>query len=155
MVVEALYAHGPWNLKVSNSTNYRPPTRLNYAIWRGIYGEGILFSLARDSSAVHASSFSDNAVENENRYSASLSLDYIPNLSNSACRVANSGKRKRKMEFGLRERAETPKVWSAGTDVLETPSRSQASHRPCAKHIEDADHPKDQRQQDNCGKELE
>jgi hypothetical protein len=73
MVVEALYAHCPRNVKVPNSTKHRPSTRLDYAIWRSIHSEGILFGLARDKSAVGA--FPDNAVENENRYSVLLSLD--------------------------------------------------------------------------------
>src|ERR1700704_3429710 len=73
MVVEALHAHCPRNLKVPTSTKHRPSTRLNYAIWRSIHSEGILFGLARDKSAVRA--FPDNAVENKNRYSVLVSLD--------------------------------------------------------------------------------
>jgi hypothetical protein len=57
MVVEALHAHRPRNLKESNSKKGRPSMRLNYAIWRDVYSEGILFGLARTKSAVHASSF--------------------------------------------------------------------------------------------------
>jgi hypothetical protein len=41
--------------------------RLNYAIWRDVLSERILFGLAREKSAVHASTFPNNAVENENR----------------------------------------------------------------------------------------
>ncbi len=67
MVVEALYAHCPRNLKESVSIKGRPSMRLNYAIWRNIYSEGILFGLARKKSAVHAPSFPNDAVENENR----------------------------------------------------------------------------------------
>ena len=59
-----LYAYGPWNLKVPNSTKHRPSTRLNYPIWRSIHSEGILFGLARDRSAIRA--FPDNAIEDEN-----------------------------------------------------------------------------------------
>ena len=73
MIVEALYAHCPRNLKVPNATKHRPSTRLNHAIWRSIHSEGILFDLARDKGAVRA--LPDNAVENENRYSVFLSLD--------------------------------------------------------------------------------
>jgi hypothetical protein len=59
-----LYAYGPWNLKVPNSTKHHPSTRLNYPIWRSIHSEGILFGLARDRSAIRA--FPDNAIEDEN-----------------------------------------------------------------------------------------
>jgi hypothetical protein len=153
MVVEALYAHCPRNLKVPNSTKHRPSTRLDYATWRGIYSEGILFGLARDKSAVRA--FPDNAVENENRYSVLLSLDYIPDLSNFAYRVTNPGKRNRKREPDLGERAETPKIRSAGTDVLETPFGSKSAHSSYAKHEEAADHPNEQRQHGKHWKELD
>jgi hypothetical protein len=67
MVVEALYAHCPRNLEESISIKGRPSMRLNYAIWRDVYSKGILFGLARKKSAVHASSFPNDAVENENR----------------------------------------------------------------------------------------
>ena len=67
MVVEVLYAHCPRNLKESISIKGRPSMRLNYAIWCDVYSEGILFGLAGEKSAVHASSFSNDAVENENR----------------------------------------------------------------------------------------
>jgi len=67
MVVEARYAHRPRNLKESNSKKGRPSMRLNYAIWRDVYSEAILFGLARKKSAVHAPSFPNDAVENENR----------------------------------------------------------------------------------------
>lgn len=33
-----------------------PSTRLDYAIWRGNYSEGILFALARDNGAGRATS---------------------------------------------------------------------------------------------------
>ena len=154
MVVEAPYAHCPRkNLKERNSIKGRPSTRLYYAIWRDIYSEGILFGLAREKSAVGA--FPDNAVENENRYSVLLSLDYIPDLSNFAYRVTSSGKRNRKREPDLGERAETPKIRSAGTDVLETRSGSQSAHRSCAKYEDDGDNPKEKRQHRDCRKELE
>jgi hypothetical protein len=153
MVIEALYAHCPRNLKVPNSRKHSPSTRLDYATWRGIYSEGILFGLAREKSAVRA--FPDNAVENENRYSVLLSLDYIPSLSNFAYRITSSGKRKRKRDLDLGERAEPQKIRSSGADVLETPPGSQSAHSSCAKHEEDADHPKEQRQHGNRGKELE
>jgi hypothetical protein len=67
MVVEAVYAHCPRNLKESISIKGCPSVRLNYAIWRDVYSERILFGLAREKSAVHASSFANDAVENENR----------------------------------------------------------------------------------------
>jgi len=56
--------------------------RLNCAIWRDVYSERILFGLACEKSAVHTSSFPNDAVENENRYPALLTLDYVPDLSN-------------------------------------------------------------------------
>jgi hypothetical protein len=56
--------------------------RPNYAIWRDVCSERILFGLAREKSAVHASSFPNDAVENENRQPALLSLNYVPDLSN-------------------------------------------------------------------------
>ena len=65
-VVEALYAHCPRNLKESISVKGRPSIRLNYAIWRDVYPEWILFGLARKESAVHASSFPNDAVKNKN-----------------------------------------------------------------------------------------
>jgi hypothetical protein len=58
MLVEALHAHRPRNLKESNSKKGRPSIRLNYAIWRNVYSEGILFGLVRKQSAVPASSVS-------------------------------------------------------------------------------------------------
>jgi hypothetical protein len=67
MVVEALHTHRPRNLKESKSKKACPSMRLNYAIWRDIYSEGILFGLARTESAVRASSFPNDAVENEHR----------------------------------------------------------------------------------------
>ena len=67
MVVEALYAHCPRkNLKGRNSIKGCPSTRLYYAICPVICSEDIFFGLARDKSAVRASSFPENAVENEN-----------------------------------------------------------------------------------------
>ena len=149
LVVEALYAHCPRNLKVPNSTKHRPSTRLDYATRRGIYSEGILSDLARENSAARA--FPDNAVENENRYSVLLSLDYIPGLSNFAYRVTSSGKRNRKRDLDFGERAEPQKIRGSGAHVLETPPGSQSAHRSCAKHEEDADYPKEQRQHGNRG----
>jgi hypothetical protein len=60
--------------------------RLNYVISRFIYFEGILFSLACEKSAVYVAVSLNNAVENHNRHSALLSLDYVPHLSNFVCR---------------------------------------------------------------------
>lgn len=46
--------------------------------------EWILFGLARDNGAGMATFiFADNAVENQNWYTTSLSFDYVPDLSNS------------------------------------------------------------------------
>jgi hypothetical protein len=84
MIVEAMYDHGPRNLQESKSKKGRPSMRLIYALWRDVYSKGILFGLARKKSAVHASSFANDAVENENRLPALLSLDYVPDLSNSS-----------------------------------------------------------------------
>jgi hypothetical protein len=58
--------------------------RLDYALRLGVHSEGILFGLARKESAVHASSFPNDAVENENRYPALLPLNYVPDLPNSS-----------------------------------------------------------------------
>jgi len=55
----------------------------------GITPEGILIALARNESGVRAFSFSDNAVENQKRYTALPSLDYIPYLSDFVGRVAS------------------------------------------------------------------
>jgi hypothetical protein len=41
--------------------------RLNHLIWRGVYPVRILLRLARKKSAVHASPFPNDAIENENR----------------------------------------------------------------------------------------
>jgi hypothetical protein len=82
-VFEALHAHCPRNLKESNWKKGRPSMRLNCAIWSDVYSEGTLFGLARNKRAVPASSFANDAVENENRTPALLSLDYVPDLSNS------------------------------------------------------------------------
>ena len=56
--------------------------QLNKAIWRRGYPKRILFRLAHDKGAGRAASCPNNAIENENRYSVLLSLDYIPDLSN-------------------------------------------------------------------------
>ena len=153
LVVQALYADCPRNLKVPNPTKHRPSTRLDNATRRGIASERILLGLAGDNSAVRACP--DNAVENQDRHSVLLSLDYIPGLPNCAYRVAISGERNRKREPGLGENPEPPKARSARTDVPETPSGSQSAHRSCAKHVEAADHAKEQRQQGKRWKEFE
>jgi hypothetical protein len=130
---------------------HRPSTRLNYAIWRSIVSEGIVFGLARDKSAIRASP--DYAVENENRYSVLLSLDYIPSLSDFSYQVTSVGKRNRWLN--LAEIAKAPKTRSMGTDVVETPSDGKSAHRSCAKHEEDADNPAEQRHDGDGRKELE
>ena len=129
---------------------HRPSIRLNYAIWRSIHSEGILFGLARDKSAVRASP--DCTVENENRYSVLSSLDYIPCLSDFS-QMTSAGKRNRGLD--LAEIAETPKARSTGTDVLETPSGGKSAHRACAKYEEDGDNPKEQRHRGHRRKEIE
>ena len=152
MVVEALYAHCPRDdLQPPNSIKHRPSTRLHYAIWRRIHSERILFGLTCDKSAVRATP--DYAVENENRYSVLLPLDYIPSLSNLTYRVTSSRKQNRGLD--LRENDEAPKIRRAGTDVLEAPSGSQSAHRSCAKHEEDGDSPKEQPHDGDRRKELE
>jgi len=67
MVIEAPHAHCPGDLKESISIKGRPTMRLNYAIWRNVHPERILLGLARQKSAVHASFFTNDAVENKNR----------------------------------------------------------------------------------------
>lgn len=142
MVVEALYAHRPRDDRgPPNSKKHRPSTRLNYAIWRGIHSEGILFGLVRHKRAIGAPP--EYAVENENRCSVLLSLDYIPSLADFARQMTSVGKRNRRLD--LAEIAETPKTRSAGTDVLETPSGGKRAHRTCAKHEENGDNSKEQR----------
>jgi hypothetical protein len=151
MVAESLYAHCPRDdLKPPNSIKHGPSTRLNYAIWRSIRSEGILFGLARDKSAVSASP--DYAIENENRYSVLLSLDYVPSLSDFAYQVTSAGKRNRRLDFA--EITKTPKTRSRGTDVLETASGGKSTHRSCAKHEEDGDNPKEQPHDGDGRKEL-
>jgi hypothetical protein len=66
MVIEALRAHCPGNLEESNSKKRRPAMRLNYALWRDVNSEAILFGLARKKGAVPASSFPNDTVEDEN-----------------------------------------------------------------------------------------
>jgi hypothetical protein len=146
IVPEALYAHHPRKLKEPNSMKDCPAIGLNYAIWRSNYSEWILFGLARDKGAGRtAFYFPNNAVENENRYSVLLSLDYIPDLSNSpATGVTSHGKPSRERGTNLGVRG-VPQFRSGGTDVLETPSGSESPHSSCAKHVDDSDHTKDQR----------
>ena len=152
MVLEVPYAHCPRcprNLKERrNSIKDCPSTRLNHATWRRIYSEGILFGLAREKSAVHAAfPYCDKAVKNKNRYSALLSLDYIPDLSNFVCRVPGKRKRNRKRGRDLAQREPRPQTIppseSGGTNVLETPSRSESAHGTCADHQARLDHAND------------
>jgi hypothetical protein len=95
----------------------------------------------------------DYAVENENRYSVLLSLDYIPSLSDLPYQVTSAGKRNGGLD--LAEIAETPKTRSTRTDVLETPFGGKSAHRSCAKHEENGNHPKEQRHDGDRRKELE
>jgi len=46
-------------------------------------------------------------------------------------------------------------LWSGGPDVFETQSGSENTHGPCAKDVDDADHPNDQRQRGKHQKKLE
>ena len=152
MVVEALYAHRPRNDRgPPNSKKHRPSTRLRYAVWGSVHSEWILFGLARHKRAIGASP--DCAIENQNRRSILLSLDYIPSLSEFGYLVTSVGKRNRGLD--LAELAETPKTRSTGTDVLEAPSGGKSAHRSCAKHEEDGDNPKEQRRDGDRRKELE
>ena len=107
--------------------------------------------MTRDKSAVGA--FPDYAVENENRYSVLLSLDYIPSLSDFTYQVTSARKRNRWLD--LPEIAETPKTRNTGTDVLEAPFGGKSAHRACAKHEENGDNPKEQRHHGDRRKEPE
>ena len=95
----------------------------------------MLFGLAGDKGAVGTSP--NYAVENENRYSALLSLDYIPSLSDFTYQMTSVGKRNAGLD--LAEISETPKTRSTGADVLEAPFGGKSAHRACAKDEEDAD----------------
>jgi hypothetical protein len=123
-----------------------PSMRLNYAISRGNHSEWIRFGLARDKGAGRTAFHSNNAVENENRCSVLLSLDYIPDLPNfSAGGVASPGKpsRERRTDLGVKG---VPPFRSGGSGELETQSDSESPHSPCAKHVDDSEHTNDQRQ---------
>jgi hypothetical protein len=142
MAVEALYAHCPrFDRRPSNSKKHRPSTRLEYAVWRSIHSKWILFGLAGHKGAIGAST--DGAVENDNRRSVLLSLDYIPSLPDFGYLVTSV--RKRNSGLDLAEIVEAPKTRNTGTDVFETPSGGKSAHRSCAKHEEDGDNPKEQR----------
>jgi hypothetical protein len=152
MVVEALYAHCLRDdLKPPNSIKHRPSTRLKYAIWRSIHSEWILVGLVRHKGAIGASP--DYAVENENRCSVLLSLDYIPSLTDFAYQVTRVGKRNRGLD--LAKIAEAPKTRSTRTDVLETPSGGKSAHRSCAKREENGDKPNKHRHDGDRRKVLE
>lgn len=152
MVVEALYAHCPRdNRRPPNSKKHRPSTRPKYAVWRSIHSEWILFGLARHKGAIGASP--DCAVENENRCSVLLSLDYIPSLSDFTYQMTSVGKRNRGLD--LAKIVEAPKTRNTGTDVFETPSCGKSAHRSCAKREEDGDKPNKQRHDGDRRKEIE
>jgi hypothetical protein len=152
MVFEPPYAHCLWDdLKPRNSTKHRPSPRLKYAIWRSIYSEWILFGLARHKGAIRAPP--DYAVENQDRCSVLLSLNYIPSLTDFTYRVTGMGNRNRGRD--LAERAETPKNRSTRTDVLEAPPGGKSTHRSCAKHEEGGDKPNKERHHGDCRKVLE
>jgi hypothetical protein len=120
-----------------------PSTWLDYAIWPSNYSERILFGLARDDGAGRAISvITQNTVENENRYSVLMSLNYIPDLCDlSAGGVTNPRKPAREWRTDLGVRG-VPPFRSGGTDVLETPSGRESAHSPCAKHEKDFGHAK-------------
>lgn len=142
MIVEALYANCPRDeRRPLNSKKHHPCTRLKYAIWRSVHPEWILFGVARHKGAIGASP--DCAVENENRCSVLLSLNYIPSLSDFGYLVTSVGKRNRGLN--LAEIVEAPKTRDTRTDVFKTPSGGKSAHRSCAKHEEDGDNTKEQR----------
>ena len=58
--------------------------RLNYLIRHCPHSERVLFGLTCEKSAVHPSPFANDTVEDEDRGSAMLSLDHVPDLSNSS-----------------------------------------------------------------------
>ena len=127
---------------------------LNYAIWGGDCSERILFGLARDNGTGRtAFIFPDDAVENENRYSALLSLHYIPDLPNSLAGGLEMGETSRKRGTDMEVRG-VPQSRSRGTDVLETPSDSESPHSPCAKHVDDLGHTNDQQNRGKHSKEI-
>lgn len=99
-----------------------------------------------------AASCPDNAIENEERYSVLLPLDYIPDLSRAG-RETSQGKPnwERGTEFRV---TRVPPFRSRGTDVSETPCRSESAHSPCAKHVDDSDRAKDQRQREKQWKDV-
>jgi hypothetical protein len=114
--------------------------------------------VARDNSAGRvASSFPENAVENENWYSVLMSLDYIPNLCNPSARgVTSQRKPARKRGTDLVVVRGVPPFRSRETDVLKTPSGSEGAHSACAQHVEDFGPAKDDQRHHSKGwKEIE
>ena len=114
--------------------NHRASMRLDDAIWRRDYSEWILFGMARDNGAGRAaSSLPENAVENENRHSVLMSLDYIPDLCNSSAGGLTSQRkptRERRTDLGVRG---VPPFRSGETEVIETPTGGDSTHNPRAK----------------------
>lgn len=122
---------------------------VNYDFSPFIYFEEILFSLAREKSAVHIVVAVDEAVENQNWHAALLSLDYIPYLSNLVSRPPGGRKWNwnGRSDLGQREKPPSERIppsESGGADVLETPSGSESAHGPCAIHQTNSDHANDQ-----------
>jgi hypothetical protein len=90
-----------------------------------------MLGLARDKAAGGAASvFANNGIKNENRCSVLLSLDYIPDLSNSlAGGATNLGKPtwERRADLGMRG---IPPFRSRRADVLETPGVGENPQSP-------------------------
>ena len=93
-----------------------------------------------------AASISNNAIENENRYSVSPTLDYVPDLSNSKAGRPKGGNPSREggttFEMGW---VPQPFRRSGGTDVPEARSGGESAHRPSSQHVNDPDQSQDQR----------
>jgi|SRR5216683_1810440 len=88
--------------------------------------------------------FPNNTIANEHRYPVLLSLDYIPDLSNSFAAGLKSGNPNRERGTNF-EMGGVQRFRSVGTDVLETPSGGECAHRSRTKHVDDLHHAKDQR----------
>jgi hypothetical protein len=135
MVIDASYAHRPRKTNEPDSVKNCPSMRLHHAVCLTNCSEWILLALACDKGAGLTASCSDDTIANENRHSVSLSLDHVPDLSNS-CKVGNP---MRKIEVGR-----IPPLRSSWTDVTKTPFGSESTHRPCAKTMDDLHHAGDQ-----------
>jgi hypothetical protein len=122
---------------------------VNYDFSPFIYFEGILFSLAREKSAVHIVVAVDESIENKNRHAALLSLDYVPHLSDFGSRPPGERKwnRNGRSDLFQREKAPSERIppsEGGGADVLEIPSGSESAHTSCAIHQANSDHANDQ-----------